>query len=58
MTNTSKPRGFAAMHPELLLQLAQKGGRAAQAKGLAHQFTADTARAAGRKGGQVVSIWR
>jgi general stress protein YciG len=35
--------------------IARKGGRAAHQKGTAHQFTADEARAAGRKGGEAVS---
>jgi uncharacterized protein len=56
MTRSSKPlRGFAAMDPMRQRQLASKGGQAAHANGLAHQFTADEARAAGRKGGQAVS---
>ncbi len=36
-------------------EIAAKGGRAAHEKGTAHEFTADEARAAGRKGGQTVS---
>jgi general stress protein YciG len=36
-------------------EIASKGGRAAHAKGTAHEFTADEAREAGRKGGQTVS---
>lgn len=46
-----KPRGFAAMDPELVRAISSKGGRAAQDAGTAHQFTSDEARAAGRKGG-------
>jgi general stress protein YciG len=44
-------RGFAAMDPEKQRLIAQKGGRAAHAKGKAHEFTTEEARAAGRKGG-------
>jgi len=33
-------------------EIASKGGKAAHAKGRAHEFTTDEARAAGRKGGQ------
>jgi general stress protein YciG len=33
-------------------EIASKGGRAAHAKGTAHEFTSEEARAAGRKGGQ------
>ena len=45
-------RGFAAMDREKQRQIASKGGRAAHAKGSAHEFTADQAREAGRKGGR------
>jgi general stress protein YciG len=45
-------RGFAAMDPAKQRAIASKGGRAAHAKGTAHEFTPDEARAAGRKGGQ------
>jgi general stress protein YciG len=48
-------RGFAAMDREKQREIASKGGRAAHAKGTAHEFTADEAREAGRKGGEVVS---
>lgn len=48
-------RGFAAMDAEKQREIAKKGGRAAHAKGSAHQFSADEARVAGRKGGQTVS---
>ena len=36
-------------------EIASKGGKAAHAKGRAHEFTADEARAAGRLGGEAVS---
>jgi general stress protein YciG len=36
-------------------EIASKGGRAAHAKGTAHEFTSDEARVAGRKGGEAVS---
>jgi general stress protein YciG len=36
-------------------EIASKGGRAAHAKGTAHEWTADEARVAGRKGGETVS---
>lgn len=45
-------RGFAAMDPEKQRLIASKGGKAAHAKGTAHQFTPEEARLAGRKGGQ------
>ncbi len=54
MANTSK-RGFASMDPSKQREIASKGGRAAHAKGTAHEFTPDEARVAGRKGGEAVS---
>jgi len=54
MANTSK-RGFASMAPAKQREIASKGGRAAHAKGTAHEFTSDEARVAGRKGGEAVS---
>lgn len=47
-----RPRGFAAMNPELQRAIASAGGRAAHEHGTAHEFTPDEARRAGRKGGQ------
>ncbi|MND08756.1 Stress-induced bacterial acidophilic repeat motif protein [compost metagenome] len=35
--------------------IASKGGKAAHAKGTAHEFTSEEARAAGKKGGEAVS---
>lgn len=52
--STAKPkarRGFAAMDPEKVKAIAQKGGVAVHAKGTAHRFSKDQAREAGRKGG-------
>ena len=46
-------RGFASMSTEKQREIASKGGRAAHEKGTAHEWTADEARSAGRKGGQV-----
>jgi uncharacterized protein len=46
-------RGFASMSPERQREIASKGGRAAHEKGTAHEWTAEEARRAGRKGGQV-----
>ncbi len=45
-------RGFASMNIEKRRKIASKGGRAAHAKGTAHEFTAEEARKAGRKGGR------
>lgn len=54
MASTSK-RGFASMDPSKQREIASKGGKAAHAKGTAHEFTSDEARVAGRKGGEAVS---
>lgn len=52
---TAQPRrrrGFAAMAPALVREIARKGGKAAHAAGTAHEFASgEEARAAGRKGG-------
>ncbi len=45
-------RGFASMPKEKQKEIASKGGKAAQALGVAHAFTSEEARVAGRKGGQ------
>jgi uncharacterized protein len=44
-------RGFASMDREKQREIARKGGKAAHEKGTAHEWTSDTAREAGRKGG-------
>lgn len=51
-------RGFAAMDPERQREVARRGGRAAHAKGTAHQFTTEEAREAGRKGGKKIATDR
>ena len=48
-------RGFASMDAGKQKEIASKGGRAAHAKGTAHEFDSNEARAAGRKGGMAVS---
>ena len=45
-------RGFAGMDPQKQREIASKGGKAAHAKGTAHEFTPEEAREAGRKGGR------
>ncbi len=52
---TKRKCGFAVMDPERQREIARKGGKAAHEKGTAHEFTADEARAAGRRGGVAVS---
>lgn len=48
-------RGFGSMSQEKQREIARKGGQAGHAKGTAHKFTPEEARAAGRKGGEAVS---
>lgn len=45
-------RGFASMDPERVSEIASMGGRAAHEQGVAHEFTSEEAREAGRKGGE------
>ena len=45
-------RGFASMDEDKQREIASKGGKAAHAKGTAHEFDSEEAREAGRKGGQ------
>jgi general stress protein YciG len=48
-------RGFASMDGDKQREIASKGGKAAHEKGTAHEFSAEEARAAGKRGGQAVS---
>ena len=48
-------RGFAGMDEGKQREIASKGGKAAHAKGTAHEFDSEEARVAGRKGGLSVS---
>ena len=52
---TERKRGFASLSAEKRKEIAQQGGKAAQARGVAHKFTIEEARAAGRKGGRSIS---
>jgi general stress protein YciG len=45
-------RGFAAMDAEKQKEIARKGGRAAHEQGVAHEWSSQEARDAGKKGGQ------
>lgn len=51
-STTSSNRGFAAMDPEYQRKIAREGGRIAHERGVAHKWTSEEAREAGRKGGQ------
>jgi Stress-induced bacterial acidophilic repeat motif. len=48
-------RGFAAMDGEKQRAIASMGGRAAHQQGVAHEFSSEEARMAGKKGGEAVS---
>src|SRR5262245_45850374 len=52
---TRSNRGFASMDREKQKEIESKGGKAAHAKGTAHEFDSSEAREAGRKGGVAVS---
>jgi uncharacterized protein len=49
-----RKRGFAAMDPARVREIARRGGQAAHQAGTAHEFTPEEARVAGRKGGQAL----
>jgi general stress protein YciG len=55
MTDTPKRKGFASMTPERRSEIARQGGRTAHALGVAHEYTSESAAAAGRKGGAKVA---
>ena len=44
-------RGFALLAPTKCQKIASKGGKMAHAKGVAHEWSSEQARLAGRKGG-------
>lgn len=48
----SSNRGFASMDPQKQREIASAGGRAAHRQGVAHEWSTEEAREAGRKGGQ------
>lgn len=50
-----RDHGFASMAPSRQREIAGRGGKAAHARGRAHEFTVEEARSAGRKGGHAVS---
>ncbi|TWI62196.1 stress-induced acidophilic repeat protein [Pseudoduganella lurida] len=45
--SSTRNRGFASMDPQRQREIASEGGRAAHAKGTAHEFTSEEARRAG-----------
>lgn len=48
-------RGFGSMDASRQRGIARKGGKAAHAKGAAHEFTSEEASRAGKKGGATTS---
>lgn len=48
----SNGRGFASMDPDKQRQIASKGGKSAHEQGVAHEFSSEEAKRAGRKGGR------
>ena len=48
--NTRRARGLAAISTERRREIARMGGLTSQARGTAHQWTAEEASAAGKKG--------
>jgi general stress protein YciG len=57
-TKVPKPRGFAAMDPERVREIASRGGKRVHELGKGHQFTSDEAREAGTKGGTAPHVSR
>lgn len=51
-TTNIRKRGFASLSIEDRKRIASLGGKAAHAKGTAHQFTSEEAAAAGKRRGQ------
>ena len=51
MANGKSRRGFASMTEEKRKEIAKRGGKRAHEKGLAHEWTSEEAKKAGRKGG-------
>jgi general stress protein YciG len=47
-------RGFASMDRDRQREIASKGGKLAHLRGMAHEWTPEEAREAGRKGGAAV----
>lgn len=53
MTQTTKPKGFAAMSTEKRRHIASLGGKAGHALGVSHEWTPQEASEAGKKGGRI-----
>lgn len=57
-TQGNGKRGFALLDHEKQREIARAGGKAAHRNGAAHEFSANEAREAGRKGGLAISANR
>jgi len=55
MIQNHRKRGFALMGVERQREVASLGGRRAHELGVAHEFTTEEAKKAGRKGGRAAS---
>lgn len=51
MANRKSRRGFASMDEDRQREIARRGGQIAHQRGAAHEWTAEEAAEAGRKGG-------
>lgn len=51
--NDDERIGFQRLPPEELKKISEAGGRAAHKSGKAHKWTTETARKAGRRGGEL-----
>ncbi len=51
--NNKHKRGFASLSVERRREVAASGGRSAHALGLAHKFTSEQAKEAGKRGGKI-----
>lgn len=51
LLNKKGKTGFAAMPPEKQRLIASKGGKSAHERGVAHEWSREEAKEAGRKGG-------
>lgn len=61
MTDEKKLRGFAALkasRPEMFRDFCSRGGKSAHEQGRAHEYTSETGKAAGRKGGLTTAARR
>lgn len=56
--NAKKKRGFAALSPEERAEISRLGGKAAHARGTAHEFNSAEGKMAGKKGGAAISANR